>query len=262
MKIARIKTQAGISYAHVEGNEFHLIAGDPFNEIVTTGEKIAFDKSLLCAPVEPRQIIAIGANYRKHCEECNVPIPPRPVVFQKAVNSLVGPGESVVIPRVAPDEVDYEAELAIVIKKPTKHVAEKDVNDYIFGVTCANDISARDVQVRLDTQWDRGKSFDTFCPLGPWVETEADYSNLGIKLILNGQVMQCARTDDMIFSVPFLVSYLSDCMTLYPGSVILTGTPWGVGMGRDPQVYLKSGDSMTVEIESVGKLVNPVEAET
>jgi 2-keto-4-pentenoate hydratase/2-oxohepta-3-ene-1,7-dioic acid hydratase in catechol pathway len=262
MKIARIKTSQGPCFATIEGDQFHLLEGQPFEDIRPTGGTIPFDESLLLAPVDPRQIVAIGANYRKHCIECNVPIPDRPVVFLKAVNSLAAPGDAVVLPRIAPDEVDWEAELAIVIGKPTKNIEPADVHKHILGVTCANDISARDVQIKQDKLWDRGKSFDTFCPLGPWIETQANYGNLGIKLTLNGRVMQDARTDDMIFDVPFLVSYLSKCMTLFPGSVVLTGTPWGVGMGRTPAMYLKAGDVMTVEIEGVGPLTNPVVLES
>lgn len=261
MKIARIEHEQTIRYALVEDEGYRLIEGDPFGG-VRPGDTLApMESARLLAPVVPRQIIAIGANYRKHCEECNVPIPERPVVFLKGANTLIGPEDSVMIPHVAPDEVDYEAELAIVIGKEARHVSEADADQYILGYTCANDVSARDVQLKQDMLWARGKSFDTFCPVGPWIETGLNGGDLGIKLTLNRDVMQNARTDDLIFSIPYLIHYLSQCMTLYPGSIILTGTPWGVGMGRDPKVFLKSGDIMTVEIEGIGSLVNPVLAE-
>lgn len=157
--------------------------------------------------------------------------------------------------------MDFEAELAVVIGQQAKHVSQEDALDYVLGYTCANDISARDVQLKQDKLWGRGKSFDTFCPLGPWIATGLDGNNLNLRFELNGQTMQNSNTNDMIFDIPFLIHYLSQCMTLYPGSVILTGTPYGVGMGRNPQIYLKSGDIMTVEVEEIGKLTNTVEIE-
>jgi len=261
MKIARLEHQHTIRYALVEDNGFRLIDGDPFDDIRPTETLIAAESARLLAPVAPQQIIAIGANYRKHCEECGIPIPDRPVVFLKGANTITGPEMPVLVPKIAPDEVDFEAELAIVIGKRAKHVSEADAEQHILGYTCANDISARDVQIKQDMLWARGKSFDTFCPLGPWIATGLNGGDLGIKLTLNDQVMQDARTNDLIFTIPYLIHYLSQCMTLYPGSIVLTGTPWGVGMGREPKVFLKPGNKMVVEIEGIGRLINPVEAE-
>jgi 2-keto-4-pentenoate hydratase/2-oxohepta-3-ene-1,7-dioic acid hydratase in catechol pathway len=166
------------------------------------------------------------------------------------------------LPRIAPDHVDYEAELAVVIGKTARHVSEQDALDYVFGYTCANDVSQRLCQKTLDRQWARGKSFDTFCPLGPWIETGiADPQTLGIRSRLNGETMQDSNTGRLIFDVRRLVSYISDAMTLLPGTVILTGTPDGVGDARDPAVYLRDGDTIEIEIDGIGTLSNPVVAE-
>jgi 2-keto-4-pentenoate hydratase/2-oxohepta-3-ene-1,7-dioic acid hydratase in catechol pathway len=159
---------------------------------------------------------------------------------------------------MAPDEVDYEAELAVVIGKECKNVEVDQAGDYILGYTCANDVSARDCQIKIDKQWARAKSFDTFCPLGPVIETDLDPDNCQISSVLNGQVMQNSNTSDMIFDTAELISYLSKNMTLKPGTVILTGTPEGVGFARDEAVYLKPGDTIEIKIEGIGKLKNKV----
>jgi 2-keto-4-pentenoate hydratase/2-oxohepta-3-ene-1,7-dioic acid hydratase in catechol pathway len=159
---------------------------------------------------------------------------------------------------MAPNEVDYEAELVIVIGKKARNVPESLASDYILGYTCGNDVSARDCQLRLDKQWARGKCFDTFAPIGPWIVTDLDGDKLNVKLTLNGNVMQNSNTSDMVFGCRQLVSYLSRCMTLLPGSIIMSGTPSGVGMGRKPQVWLKTGDTVTVEIDGIGSLTNNV----
>ena len=261
MKIARIDYQGRAVYAGVEEGGYNLIEGDLYGDRQLSGTMVAAGEARLLAPVEPRQIIAIGLNYRKHAEETNMKCPPAPVVFIKACSAVTGPDTEIKLPKMAPNAVDYEAELAIVIGKQAKHVSEDEVDDYVLGYTCGNDVSARDCQLKQDHQWARGKSFDTFAPVGPWIATDVDGDSLGIKLVLNGEVMQDSRTSDLIFSCRFLVSYLSQCMTLYPGSVILTGTPSGVGMGRRPEVWLKAGDTVTVEIEGIGALTNRVVAE-
>ncbi|MCM8756936.1 MAG: fumarylacetoacetate hydrolase family protein [Candidatus Omnitrophica bacterium] len=212
-------------------------------------------------PVEPPNIIALGLNYRQHAQESGKPVPTSPVIFLKATTSLVGHLSPVVLPREAPAEVDYEAELVVVIGKKAKRVSEKEALEYVFGYTCGNDISARDCQLRVDQQWARGKSFDSFAPVGPWVETDLDPNNLKIRLALNGQTMQDSSTGDMIFPVPKIVSYLSQQMTLLPGTIIMTGTPSGVGFARQPPVFLKPGDVLEVEIEGIGCLRNHVVAE-
>lgn len=261
MKIARIQHEDKIQYAVVEEDRFSLIEGDIFSKWRKTETAISDRAVRLLAPVCPPQIIAIGANYRKHCRECNTPVPEAPLVFLKSCNTIIGPSAAIMLPKMAPNEVDYEAELAIVIGKKAKHVSQADADEYILGFTCANDISARDCQLKQDSQWARGKSFDTFAPIGPWIATGLDGDNLDIKQTLNGKIVQESNTSDMIFSCRYLVSYLSQCMTLYPGSIILTGTPSGVGFGRNPQVFLKEGDELTVEIEGIGNLANIVELE-
>ena len=167
----------------------------------------------------------------------------------------------VILPHMAPNEVDYEAELAIVIGKHAKNITPDQAPEHILGYTCANDVSARDCQMRLDKQWARAKSFDTFAPLGPVVETELDPSNLRVRSILNGQCMQDETTAELIFPVPEIVSYISQNMTLLPGTVILTGTPAGVGYARRPKVFLKPGDQITIDIDGIGSLENTVQAE-
>ena len=209
-------------------------------------------------PVEPPNIIALGLNYRDHARETGVAAPPEPVVFLKATTSLIGHGQAIILPAEAPDEVDYEAELVVVIGRKAKNVSKDQALEHIFGYTCGNDVSARDCQMRRDRQWARAKSFDTFCPLGPWIETELDPSALSVRCRLNGAVMQEGSTADMMLDVPSIVSYLSRQMTLLPGTCILTGTPPGVGWARTPPVYLRPGDVVEVEISGIGTLRNPV----
>jgi 2-keto-4-pentenoate hydratase/2-oxohepta-3-ene-1,7-dioic acid hydratase in catechol pathway len=263
MKIARIQKIYGgsVLYALLEDDCYRVIE-DPFaGEIEITHEAIMFDEARLLAPVEPPQIIAIGVNYREHAAECGRPVPDAPVVFVKTINTLIASGDDIVLPAMAPDEVDFEAELAIVIGKKAKNITSDQADEYILGYTCAMDISARDCQLRLDMQWARGKCFDTFCPAGPCIATGLDGDNLDISLRLNGETMQDSNTSDMIFGCRYLVSYLSRCMTLLPGSMILTGTPPGVGVGREPKVFLRPGDELEMYIEGIGKLRNTVIAE-
>ncbi|MFW6389913.1 MAG: fumarylacetoacetate hydrolase family protein, partial [Halanaerobiales bacterium] len=217
-----------------------------------------FEEVELLPPVSPPNIIAIGLNYRKHAEESGSDIPKKPVVFLKATTSLTGPESKIKLPEMAPDEVDYEAELAVVIGKKAKNVSKKEALDYVFGYTCGNDVSARDCQKKLDKQWARAKSFDTFCPLGPWIETDLEPDNCQISSVLNGVVMQESNTADMIFNVRELVSYLSKNMTLLPGTVIMTGTPEGVGFARKNPVFLRTGDKIEIKIEGIGTLSNCV----
>jgi 2-keto-4-pentenoate hydratase/2-oxohepta-3-ene-1,7-dioic acid hydratase in catechol pathway len=215
----------------------------------------------LLAPVDPPNIIAIGRNYADHAREMKADGPSEePLIFLKATSSVIGSGEPIVLPNSAPDEVDYEAELAVVIGRRGKNIAESAAMEYVLGYTCANDVSARDCQKRRDKQWARGKSFDTFCPLGPWIVTADELApdRLAIKSFLNGALMQNGDTGDMIFSVAKLISYVSNQFTLLPGTVILTGTPAGVGSARNPPVFLRSGDEFTVEIDGIGRLTNRV----
>mmetsp|Transcript_140210 Transcript_140210/g.349476 ORF Transcript_140210/g.349476 Transcript_140210/m.349476 type:complete len:227 (-) Transcript_140210:195-875(-) len=213
----------------------------------------------------PTAIYCIGLNYKQHAKESNMKEPTLPVVFTKPPSSVIGPGEAIVIPAVCSDEVDYEAELAVIIGKPCKNVSEAEALDYVQGYTVANDVSARNWQLKLGGgQWCRGKSFDTFCPLGPRLVPASDIpdpNDLEISCSVNGQVLQKSNTKDMIFSVRQIIAFLSQGTTLQPGTVILTGTPEGVGAARKPPVWLKPGDKVTVSIEKIGDLTNPVTAE-
>ena len=239
-------------------SEVELISGDIFGDFELTGKKVEVKK--LLAPVDPPNIIAIGLNYRDHAEESGMKIPELPLVFLKLTTSVIGPEEPIILPKVAPDQVDYEAELVVVIGKTCKDISPDESRDYILGYTCGNDVSARDCQLKIDSQWARGKSFDTFCPLGPWIVTadQIDPSDLSIKSIVSGQVLQDSRTSQLIFPIPELISFLSKQFTLLPGTVIMTGTPPGVGFARKPQRFLKSGDEVIVEIDKIGQLRNPV----
>jgi len=214
------------------------------------------------APVpRPGKLICIGLNYRDHAAESNMAIPKQPVVFSKFTSAVIAPGEPVVLPATS-EQVDYEAELAVVIGRRAKHVSAARALDYVLGYTCFNDVSARDFQF-ADGQWQRGKSCDTFAPMGPAIVTTdevADPHKLSIKLILNGQTMQDSNTDQFIFDIPALIEFLSQTITLEPGDVIATGTPSGVGFARKPPVYLKPGDDMAVVIEKIGTLGTPVVA--
>ena len=242
-----------------DGRAF-LIEGDLFGRFVLSDTQATVVRIL--PPVDPPNIIAIGLNYREHCKEGSRELPERPVIFLKATSSVIADGEPILLPAMAPEEVDFEAELALIIGREARHVPKDRAMEYVFAFTCANDVTARDCQQRIDAQWARAKSFDTFCPLGPAMVTVAEFTDyhVGLRSRLNGDLMQDGNTDDMIFDPPTLVSYLSECFTLRPGTVILTGTPAGVGFARKPPVFLKDGDTIEVEIDGVGKLRNPVRA--
>ncbi len=259
MKIVRYSYQNDIACGILSEEIIKKVKGDISGDYKITGEEVKLKDVRLLNPVDPPNIIAIGLNYRKHADESGAKdYPERPVLFLKATTSVIGPEEEIKLPEMAPAEVDYEAELAVIIGKKAKNISFEEVDDYILGYTCANDISARDCQLKLDKQWARGKSFDTFCPLGPCIETELNPGNCGIKSRLNGKIMQDANTADLIFDIPYLISYCSKNMTLLPGTVILTGTPGGVGFARKPPVYLRDGDKIEVEVQGVGKLKNNV----
>jgi 2-keto-4-pentenoate hydratase/2-oxohepta-3-ene-1,7-dioic acid hydratase in catechol pathway len=262
MRIIRHMTPAGPAYAALQADgSAREIAGDLFGSFRQTDKVVAPGK--LLAPVAPPNILAIGLNYRKHAEEGGKGVPERPILFIKATSSLQNPGDPIELPRkLASHEVDYECELAVVIGRTCKNATRANALDFVLGYTAANDVSARDWQVRLNSgQFCQGKSFDTFCPLGPVLVTRDEIPNpnaLRIRTILNGQTMQDWGTDDMIFDVPALIEFLSGSKTLLPGTVILTGTPHGVGVARKPPVFLKAGDTVTVDLEKVGALTNPV----
>lgn len=223
------------------------------------GEPVPMEEIRFAPPVSrPSKIIAIGLNYLDHVRESHGEMPEAPIVFAKFPNTLIGHRDQIRWRKEITRKVDFEAELAVIIGKETYRCEKSDALDVVFGYTCANDVSARDVQFG-DGQWVRGKSLDTFCPLGPWIVTPdeiPDPHDLKIKCWLNGTLMQDSHTSLMIFKIPFLVSFLSRCFTLTPGDIILTGTPHGVGAFRDPSIYLGNGDEIIVEIESIGKLQN------
>ena len=250
---------------HADGSRERL-EGDLFGELRPTGE--AADVDRLLAPLEPQTFLCIGVNYRRHAIEFGSPIPQRPVLFIKPPVVVQHPGAPIELPTaLASQQVDYEGELAVVIGRTCKNVSRDEALSCVLGYTCANDVSARDWQKRPELgggQWCRGKSFDTFAPLGPVLATPAaiaDPNALGLRTWLNGELVQDARTDDMIFDVPDLISFLSGSTTLLPGTVILTGTPSGVGMAADPPRWLRPGDAVAIEIEGIGRLENPVVAE-
>jgi 2-keto-4-pentenoate hydratase/2-oxohepta-3-ene-1,7-dioic acid hydratase in catechol pathway len=263
MKIIRYQDQQGtIGYAAQQPDGSALkFAGDIFASPRITTQKA--DVTKLLAPIQPSSIICIGLNYRRHARETGAKIPEFPVVFFKGINTLLNPGEPIQLPtHLRSDEVDYECELAVVIGRAGKNISRQNALDHVLGYTCCNDVSARDWQIkRGGSQWCRGKSFDTFSPLGPVLVTRDEIPNpntLKIRTVLNGVVVQDWNTNDMIFDVPTLIEFLSGSTTLLPGTVILTGTPHGVGMAQKPPRWLKAGDNVTIEIEKIGALKNPV----
>lgn len=261
-RLVRAKTGAGVFYGVVEGDRV-LLAGarwpwdrpDWIAYLLAEGPcprnlpYIPLGEAELLCPVEPTKVVAVGLNYRDHAREVGAALPQEPVLFLKPATSVVGPGEPIVLPAVS-RRVDYEAELAVVIGRRARQVTVGQAPDCILGFTCGNDVTARDLQQK-DGQWTRSKSFDTFCPLGPWVVPGLDPSALEVICRVNGQVRQRGNTRELIFTVAELVSYVSEVMTLEPGDVLLTGTPAGIGP-------LRPGDTVEVEVQGVGVLVNPV----
>jgi 2-keto-4-pentenoate hydratase/2-oxohepta-3-ene-1,7-dioic acid hydratase in catechol pathway len=265
MRIIRFQDEQGTTHLGQEtaNNQATLLSGDLYAGLQTTDQTATIAKIL--APIDPTNIFCIGLNYREHAEESGVPAPKLPLVFMKPTSTLCHPGDPIRLPACQHDEeVDYECELAVVIGRTALNVSEADALNYVLGYTCGHDVSARTWQLQAGGgQWIRGKGFDTFCPLGPVLVTAdeiPDPQTLSIKTELNGQIMQDHTTGDMIFSVAQLIAFLSQDTTLLPGTVILTGTPQGVGFARKPPVWLKAGDETVIEIENIGRLVNPVVA--
>jgi 2-keto-4-pentenoate hydratase/2-oxohepta-3-ene-1,7-dioic acid hydratase in catechol pathway len=263
MKIIRFQDENGdirFGSQQENGSVFGL-RGNLFSEYELTSERAEVRK--LLAPLMPSSILCIGLNYHHHARESGMMIPKFPVLFMKGINAVQNPNDPILIPsHLKSDEVDYECELAVIIGEACKNVSRTNALDYVLGYTCANDVSARDWQIaKGGSQWCRGKTFDTFAPLGPCIVTTDEIPNpneLQIRTILNGEVMQDWNTKDMIFDVPALIEFLSGSTTLFPGTVIMTGTPQGVGMAQDPPRWLKPDDTVTVEIEKIGKLTNRV----
>lgn len=263
MRIVRYLNQDNqVRYGRLDDDGVRDVRGDLFGTW-EVGDTFVPNEQVrqVLYPVDPPNIYALGLNYRAHADEGGNPYPKEPIIFLKATTSLTHPGDPIVLPRSAPDEVDYEGELALIIGKTARRVSEQEAIDYLLGYTAANDVSARDCQLKRDKQWARGKSFDTFCPLGPAIQTEGNPDNVRLALRLNGTVMQDTSTSDLIFSCRQLISFLSHQFTLLPGTVILTGTPGGIGRVRTPSIYLRPGDSVEVTVEGVGSLVNPVAAD-
>jgi 2-keto-4-pentenoate hydratase/2-oxohepta-3-ene-1,7-dioic acid hydratase in catechol pathway len=266
MRIIRYLAQEGdIRFAAEQaGGRCFDIRGDIFRTFEITDRESNMVK--LLAPVEPPVILCIGLNYRKHAQETGAKIPEYPVLFMKSPGTLQNPGDPIVLPtKLRSNEVDYECELAIVIGQKCKNVSKNNALDFVFGYTAGNDVSARDWQKQFGGgQWCRGKGFDTFAPLGPAIVTKDEIPNpnaLRIGTRVNNKTRQSSNTSDMIFDVPTLIEFLSGSTTLYPGTVILTGTPEGVGMAMNPPHYLAPGDFVEIEIEKIGVLSNSVVAE-
>ncbi len=263
MKIIRFSDSDGqihLGRLHDDGSAT-LLEGVLFGSFRDSGKPAQVAK--LLAPVMPTTIYCIGLNYVRHAQEGNLPIPQHPVVFMKSPAAAQNPGDPIELPRsLRSDEVDYECELAVVIGKTCKNATKANALSYVLGYTCANDVSARDWQGKWGGgQWCRGKTFDTFAPLGPCLVTTDEIPNpndLQLRTILNGEVMQDWNTNDMIFSVPALIEFLSGSTTLLAGTVILTGTPHGIGAARKPPVFLKDGDTVSIESDKIGVLTNPV----
>lgn len=263
MKWVRIATTEGPRYGMLDGETVH-VTDNTWNEILAGAAPnvvadVAYDEGALLNPTPaPGKIVAIGLNYLDHARESGMEPPKSPLVFTKFTTSLIGPGEEIVWRAGLTQKVDYEAELAVVMGRTARNVSVDDALGYVFGYTASNDVSARDIQF-ADGQWVRGKSLDTFCPVGPAVVTAdelPDAEKLAIRSILNGQVMQDSSTSELIFGVAELISFCSHSFTLEPGDLILTGTPYGVGLGRKPEVYMQDGDEIVIEIEGIGRLVN------
>ena len=264
MHIARFNAPNGANHygIPIDRSNASVLTGDLVGGLKETGDTLPVHQWL--APVDPVNIYCIGLNYRAHAEETGAPIPEQPVVFMKPTTALIHPGEPIPLPACCEQgpEVDYEAELTVVIGRTAKNVPAERALEYVLGYTCANDVSARRWQKHGGGgQWVRGKSFDGFCPLGPVLVTADEIPNpqaLGVRCQLNGETMQDGHTSDMIFSVAELIAHLSRDTSLLPGTLILTGTPSGVGFARTPPVFLTDGDLVQVEIEGIGRLENPV----
>jgi 2-keto-4-pentenoate hydratase/2-oxohepta-3-ene-1,7-dioic acid hydratase in catechol pathway len=253
MRLGRVASPDGVAFVSVEGAEAESrareIAEHPFGTPTFTGRSWALQDVRLLAPILASKVVCVGKNYAAHAAEMGGTAPETPVIFMKPNTSIIGPGVPIILPPSS-SQVDYEGELAVVIGRPCKDVPAARALDVVLGYTAANDVTARDQQ-RHDGQWTRGKGYDTFCPLGPWIETQLDPSDLTLVTEQNGEPRQSSRTSLLLHDVPSLIEWVSAIMTLLPGDVILTGTPEGVGP-------MQAGDSVSVTIEGIGTLTNPV----
>jgi len=249
VRVCRVSVDDELYFGVIENDAVALLTGHPFGDFAPEGRVLRLSDVRLVAPVLPSKIIAVGKNYAAHAREMGGEVPPAPLIFLKPSTSVVGPGEPISLPWQS-EHVEHEAELAVVIGRLCRDVPEERVPEVIFGYTCANDVTARDLQAS-DGQWTRAKGFDTFCPLGPWIETDLDLDDLAVECTVNGQVKQSGSTAEMVRDVAELVSWISSVMTLLPGDVILTGTPAGVSP-------IVAGDEVSVSIDGIGTLTNPV----
>ena len=260
MRIARFKTETKTGYGIFEGSVIreienaatgHLSGGLPCDphHLTCTGKQYQPEEVTLLAPCRPSKVVAVGLNYRSHADEIKMPLPDEPLLFLKPPTAVIGPGDAIIYPSMS-RRVDYEAELGVIIGAVAKNVSEKEAHRYILGYTCFNDVTARDLQGK-DTQFTRSKSFDTFAPMGPWIETALDPCNLTVQSYLGGALKQSGTTADLVFSVDRLLAFISRVMTLLPGDVIATGTPAGIGP-------MRIGDTVEIVVEGIGRLRNTV----
>ena len=247
----RLPGEPGVRAGMVREGLIHELTGDIFDPHEKTGRAFSEKEVEFEAPCRPGKVICLGLNYRDHAEEFGLDLPEEPIMFMKPLSAVVGPGQAIIYPRMS-RQVDYEAELAVVMGRRAKSVPRDRALDFVLGYTCLNDVTARDLQSK-DGQWTRAKGFDTFCPIGPAIETDLDPSDLAVEAWLNGERKQASRTSNLAFDVPALIEFISQVMTLDPGDVIATGTPSGVGP-------LAVGDEIEIRIQNVGSLVNPVES--
>jgi 2-keto-4-pentenoate hydratase/2-oxohepta-3-ene-1,7-dioic acid hydratase in catechol pathway len=249
-KLVRYRFRHDVAYGLVQDEDVYCLATDLWAEPHPGRRVASLDEVELLAPCEPTKIVAIGRNYAAHAAEHGAQVPVEPLFFLEPPSAVIGPGAAILYPEHLSQHLEHEAELAVVMGRRARRVSREDALSFVWGYTCANDLTARDLQ-RLDGQWSRGKGFDTFCPLGPWVVPDLDTTDLQVCCSVNGEVRQEGRTRDMIFSIDELIAYVSAVMTLEPGDVILTGTPSGVSP-------LLPGDRVAVEIEGIGRLENEV----
>lgn len=249
MKIGRCLVSGKEQYCVVDDHEVHVLSAPPFQGVVYSGTVIEKNDARLLPPVTPSKIVAIGLNYKAHAKEFGKPMPDEPLIFIKPATAIIGDGDDIVYPEMS-KRVDYEGELAVVIGKQASHVSREQAKDYIFGFTIMNDVTARDLQAK-DVQYTRAKGFDTFAPIGPWIETELNPGNLSIRTYVNGFLKQDGNTSDMQFTIYSIINFVSQVMTLLPGDVISTGTPPGIGP-------VNRGDTVEVEIQGIGRLRNKV----
>jgi 2-keto-4-pentenoate hydratase/2-oxohepta-3-ene-1,7-dioic acid hydratase in catechol pathway len=257
MRIVRFSHGNQVKYGVIKDNVIHSLSLDPFSTFESgssyeyQGKVYPLDEVRLLAPCLPSKVVCLGLNYRPHAQEFKQSLPDSPILFIKPSTAVIGPGEAIVLPRNYV-RVDYEGELGVVIGKKARFVSKEKAQEYILGYTCVNDVTEREFQ-KIDGQWTRSKGFDTFAPIGPWIETRIETEDLKIETYLNGELRQSDRTSELIFGVSKLVEFISDIMTLLPGDIIATGTPAGVGP-------MKPGDLVKIKIEKIGTLSNPVTA--